>query len=481
MSLLLDALKKAADDKQKVSQSEAASAEMAAIPASLQVVEETTSRAGMTSDNETSNFSESFSPEIQPEIPQQAAADELDDSETLSLDPVASVHSESALTLDETEIESDIENGSAGPGQQAEKKDKKPAGSKVVSNNSISDEALLLLINKTNREVKNSKRIIVVSVLLASLAVMLFGGIYYYFEMQAEMASLERKHRIAMQAMRLKTSDEKVAEKSEIIRSFVNKSEPEETVKLAKKHMVSEKLANEKRTQNKLEAKTLTKKQANAARNNTDKEKPLKNGKSVVSIHRTNKSDPIGEKLDAAWLAYERGQYDEAEKQYAEVLHLEKNNRDAMLGLGAIAIHKKDLRVAKGYYLALLKQDPRDPIATAAIASLHSDKTSIEADEEYLLSALQKNPSAHHLNFALGNIYAQQNNWKSAQQYYFKAWQNNNENADYVFNLAVSMDQLSKQQQAIKFYKECLLKSKNKQVSFSREAVKKRISELSGM
>jgi tetratricopeptide (TPR) repeat protein len=477
MSLLLDALKKAADDKQKVSQSEPVSAESAAIPARLKLAEEITSRAGLTAENETSNFSES----LLQEIPQQAAADELDDSEALTLDPVASVQTESVLTLDETDIESDIENGSAGPEQHAEKKDKKPVGSKAVSNNSVSDEALLLLINKANRDVKNSKRIIVVSVLLASLAVMFFGGIYYYFEMQAEMASLERKHQIAMQAMRLKTSDEKVPEKSEIIRSFVNKSEPEEKVKLAKQHMLSKKVVSEKRIQKKVESRAATKKQANAARNNTDKENTLKNDKSAVSIQRTNKSDPIGEKLDAAWLAYESGQYDAAEMQYAGVLHLEKNNRDAMLGLGAIAIHNKDARLAKRYYLALLKQDPRDPIATAAIASLHSDKTSIEADEENLLSALQKNPSAHHLNFALGNIYAQQNNWKSAQQYYFNAWQNNNENADYVFNLAVSMDQLSKQQQAIEFYKECLLKSNNKQVSFSREAVKKRISELSGM
>ncbi len=469
MSLLLDALKKAADDKQKVSQSEAVSTEPTAVQASLQVAEEATYRAGLTAENETSDFSESFSPDI----PQQAAADELNDSEVLTLDPIEIVQSESALIPGETEIE--IEN--AGFEQQIDKKDKKPAGSKV--NNSISDEALLLLIHKTNRDAKISKRIIVVSVLLASLAIMVSGGIYYYFEMKAELATLERKHQIAIQAMRSKTSDEKVAEKSEIIRSFVNKSEQKETVKLAKKHLVSEKLASEKHSRQNIESKAVAKKQTNTARNYTVQENTVKNNKSVVSIRRTNKSDPIGEKLDVAWLAYESGQYDEADKLYAEVLHLEKYNRDAMLGLGAIAIHRKDARAAKKYYLALLKQDPRDPIATAAIASLHSDKASIESDEEYLLSALQKNPSAHHLNFALGNIYAQKGEWKEAQQYYFNAWQNNNENADYVFNLAVSMDQLSKQEQAIEFYKECLLKSNNKQVSFSREAVKKRISELS--
>jgi len=127
------------------------------------------------------------------------------------------------------------------------------------------------------------------------------------------------------------------------------------------------------------------------------------------------------------------------------------------------------------------KQDPRDPIATAAIASLHSDTISIEADEEHLLAMLESNPKAAHLNFALGNIYAQKGEWKAAQQSYFNAWQQDSESADYVFNLAISMDQLGKQQQAIKFYKQCLLKSMNKQVGFSREVVQQRIKVLSAL
>jgi len=468
MSLLLDALKKAADDKQKASQSETVNAD----PVAVQVDEESIYRAGQVTENEASSdetlsLNESF---LQ-EVPQLAAAYDPADSEALTLDPVEIVQNEAAFTLDEMEIEQ--ESVSAGYGQQADKKAKKPADTKVVSNKAVSDEALSLLIRKTNRDAKKGKWIIVISVLLASLTVLVTGGIYYYFELQSEIATLERKHKIAMQQMRAKTSDENMPEESEIIRSFVNKSEPEDKVKLAKKHIESEKLASGKNTQQKVEAKTVAKKQTNTARENT-----VKNDKSVVSIQRTNKTDPLAEKLDAAWLAYESGQYDEAEKLYTEVMHLEKYNRDALLGLGAIAIHKKDAEAAKRYYLSLLKLDPRDPIATAAIASLHSDKTSIESGEEYLLTMLESNPKAAHLNFALGNIYAQKGEWKAAQQSYFNAWQQDSENADYLFNLAVSMDQLSKQEQALKFYKECLLKSNNKQVGFSREAVEKRISEL---
>jgi tetratricopeptide (TPR) repeat protein len=474
MSLLLDALKKAADDKQKALQSVISSED----PAAVQVAEEGAYQSGLTTGNEISSIDETLtlSESFSLEDPQQAVAGDPGDNEALTLDPVESEKNESVLTLDETEIAQ--ESASAGFVQQADKKDKKTAESKVTGNKTVSDEALSLLIHKTNREVKTGKWFFLISIFLASLAVLVSGGVYYYYEMQAEFISLERKHQLAMQQMRVKTSDEKMPEKSEIIRSFVNNSEPEDKVKLAKKQIISESLASGKNIQQKNEAKTVAKKQANTVRNSSAQENTVKNDTSVVSIRRTNTADPLGEKLDAAWLVYERAQYDEAEELYTEAMHLEKNNRDALLGLGAIAIQKKDAEKAKRYYLTLLKLDPRDPIATAAIASLHSDKTSIEAGEEYLTTMLESNPKAAHLNFALGNIYAKKREWKAAQQSYFNAWQQDSENADYLFNLAVSMDQLNKQEQALKFYKECLLKSNNKQVGFSREAVEKRISEL---
>ncbi|MBE9567587.1 MAG: hypothetical protein IMF14_02750, partial [Proteobacteria bacterium] len=65
------------------------------------------------------------------------------------------------------------------------------------------------------------------------------------------------------------------------------------------------------------------------------------------------------------------------------------------------------------------------------------------------------------------------------QKYYFNAWKQDSENADYLFNMAISMDQLGKSQQALKFYSESLRKSENRQVGFSREAVQQRIKVLS--
>jgi tetratricopeptide (TPR) repeat protein len=458
MSLLLDALKKAADDKQKASQAGASTYE--------QVNEE---KVGAATDAEINLPEEELS--LQPtsnsqSIPEASLINNTEDSTELTLDVDESDTDE--LTPDESVSahNSDLENS----GVEKNKKGRDSGADEFT----VSGDALSMLIYKTNRDVKRSRKILLFSILIASLVIIVSGGIYYYLDMQAEIAALERRHQIAMQSMESKTSREKTPDNSEIIRNLVSDPALDEKMQHDRQHnAASEKKSGYAEAQLQEQSKRNIKAEKNTRRISTATQS--------LSIQKTKKSDPVGESLDSAWLAYEGGQYDEAKTLYGKVLKIEENNRDALLGLGAIAVIEKNTSMARVVYQSLLKQDPRDPIATAALASLHSNESSLKSDEEYLLSMLQKNPDAPHLNFALANVYAQQNKWKAAQQYYFNAWQHDNENADYVFNLAVSMDQLSKKQQAINFYKESLLKAANKQISFSRESVKKRIKELSGL
>ncbi len=463
MSLLLDALKKAADDKQKVSRAESSSSKIsqAGLPKekSIELV---------VSDEAQSVTEElSLQPTEHQEItPETLSVNEIEDSAELTLDIDENVSDVSATTF------TDMENSKLSKAEgveelNLEKIDKNRGKDNSLDNRrlTISDDALSMLIYKTNRDVKKGKTVFIVSAFIASLTIIVSGGVYYYTDTQTEIAAIERKHQIAMQSMRLKTSQEKTPEELEIIRNLVSDAELEEKVQYAKDHMASKNNPGHMTPQ----VQTRT----NMPKTNIAAATP------DLSIKKINKTDPVGEKLDAAWLAYESGRYNEAKELYKEVLNVEENNRDALLGLGAIAVVEKDNAAASKVYQSLLKQDPRDPIATAALASLHSEKSSLESNKEYLLSMLKKNPDAPHLNFSLANIFAQQNKWKPAQQYYFNAWQHDNENADYIFNLAVSLDQLSKQQQAISFYKDSLVKSSNKQVGFSRDAVQKRIKELS--
>jgi len=422
MSLLLDALKKAADDKKKISQGEA---------------------AGSASSETTPSATDS--------TVDIATEDVVETAGELTLDPV------------ETEVVEEDLSMAPQADEYSSESDQRSNDSSATSY-TVSDEALSMLIYKTNRDVKQSRRLGIIGISLASLVVLIAGGVYYYTGMQAEIAALERKHQIAMHSMALKTNKEKSPENSKIIRNLVSESDLNDKVKYAKKHMAE-----------KNNARQVAQRPVGILKNNSTSS----NTSSEVSFKKTNKADPVAEGLEQAWLAYEGAQYDRAKKLYKEVSAVEKNNRDALLGLGAIAVLEKETNVARDIYVSLLKIDPRDPIAISALASLRNNAAATETDEKYLQSILQKNPDDAHLNFALGNVFAQQGKWKPAQQSYFNAWQRDNGNADYLFNLAVSMDQLGKQKQAVEFYQDCLTKSANKQVAFSREAVRKRITELS--
>jgi tetratricopeptide (TPR) repeat protein len=470
MSLLLDALKKAADDKLKASQSGRVEVEQSA-KASASDKKTKSSEA-----NGESAISQELSLDAidnAKETPERALTDDVfhDDELTLESFDSGAEHSISEIQLnnDSASVErasvvsDDVDRQEFDLQEREQSKETEDGRTDSFT---VSDAALSMLLYKTNRDVKRGRKILYASIFIVSIAVIVISGIYYYLDTQAEIAALERKHQIEMLSMQSKTSQEKTKDKSAIIRNLVGDSDLDEKVRFAKK-VVKAKPPAKKSTES--NNSTVIKK------NNTD----VATG--TMSLRRTNKIDPVGKTLDDAWLAYEKGQYDEAELLYKTVLGKEGKNRDALLGLGAIAVVEKNNSKAKEIYQSLLKLDPRDPIATAALASLQSDGSSLKSDEEYMLAMQQKNPDAPQLNFALGNIYAQQNQWKAAQQYYFNAWQQDTDNADYIYNLAVSMDQLGKDQQAISLYRDSLDKSANKQVSFSREAVAKRVNELSGM
>jgi tetratricopeptide (TPR) repeat protein len=523
MSLLLDALKKAADDKEKSSRGELPEKQVTK-PKIVAVGYPSTANEHPPQQNtdrppavkiETANSQEDKRQVNMQHLAARLSNKTIDIPESLTLDIDHDTNEELSLTDDvanesedrltvapdkagnyETEHEvakrEDVSLDEAMAAAAETTADDKHSNHvseerSAVSKLTVSDDALSLLINKTNREEKRRKVIVTGSVLFISLLILLSGGLYYYTDMQEEIAAMERKHQIAMQQMRAKTNNEQTPEKTAIIRNLVSDTKLEEKVQYAKEQVAKTKKSAPASRQRTREAndqiRSATTDTAGGttfgAADGTESKNQISSGD--LAIRKTNKSDPVGVNLDAAWLAYERGNYSDAKQLYRNVLKIEDGNRDAQLGLGAIAVIEKDNVRARRIYSALLQQDPRDPIATAALAGLNSHKDSLVSDNSYLLAMLEKNPDAPHLNFSVGNNYAQQKKWKSAQQYYFKAWQYDSDNADYLFNLAVSMDQLGKSQQAIDFYRDSLVKSSNKQVGFSVAAVQKRIDELSGL
>ena len=91
-------------------------------------------------------------------------------------------------------------------------------------------------------------------------------------------------------------------------------------------------------------------------------------------------------------------------------------------------------------------------------------------------------PDSPVLYFALGNLYAQQSRWSEAQQAYFRAYAGDPDNADFLFNLAVSLDHLHQNKLAAQYYQMALKTAETnaatRPVSFDRIQVRARIAEL---
>jgi tetratricopeptide (TPR) repeat protein len=122
--------------------------------------------------------------------------------------------------------------------------------------------------------------------------------------------------------------------------------------------------------------------------------------------------------------------------------------------------------------------EPKNPVAQAALVSLTAQADPL-AGESRFKSMLAQQPEAAYLHAALGNIYADQNQWIPAQQSYFQAFRYDPTNAQYAFNLAVSLDQLGKSALALEHYQRALeLLSRRDAASLDRAGIETRIAQL---
>ena len=136
------------------------------------------------------------------------------------------------------------------------------------------------------------------------------------------------------------------------------------------------------------------------------------------------------------------------------------------------------LAAAEGAYLRLLQADPRDAHAQAGLIALRAGRVDPVAAESRVKVMLADNPGAHVLNFTLGNQFAQQGRWAEAQQEYFRAFAAEPENADFAYNLAVSLDHLRQSQLALQYYQRAISLAKARGASFDLAAAEKRAAQL---
>ena len=201
---------------------------------------------------------------------------------------------------------------------------------------------------------------------------------------------------------------------------------------------------------------------------------PREAGASIAITPPMLTVDPV---IEGAYDAYQRGDLAGARAAYQQALRRDPLNRDALLGMAAIDVRARNFDTAEARYLRLLELDPRDVNAQAGLMSLRGQIDPVQS-ESRLKTLIATNPDSPHLHFALGNQYAHQSRWPDAQAAYFKAYTADPENADFAFNVAVSLDQMRKSKLALEFYQRAIALSADRPAGFDRAQAAARVRQL---
>jgi len=197
-----------------------------------------------------------------------------------------------------------------------------------------------------------------------------------------------------------------------------------------------------------------------------------------LTVKASDNSAAINAQLTEAYELLQKGQMSQANSTYERVLAGDGRNIDALLGLASIAWQEGRTERAAEHYSRILQLDPHNAAAQSGLIGLlgRIDPT---ASETRLKQLITREPTGG-LYFALGNLYADQRLWSQAQQSYFQAFQMEPTNPDYAFNLAVGLEHLGQRKPALGYYRKALdLSFARGRAGFDQQQVIARIGELS--
>lgn len=178
----------------------------------------------------------------------------------------------------------------------------------------------------------------------------------------------------------------------------------------------------------------------------------------------------------AAYDAYREQDYRQAETYYLRALEIEPFHADALAGLAAVYQQTGRIERATETYQKILDYDPENTLAASAIISQRSKDADWDA-ESGLKVLLQRFPNSHHLHYVLGSNFAKESRWADARHEFLAAYRLAPRNADYSFNVAVSMEKLGDYNEARNYYEVALATAGNGS-NFDKEVVAQHLSQM---
>jgi len=233
---------------------------------------------------------------------------------------------------------------------------------------------------------------------------------------------------------------------------------------------------------------------APSVRHESDEDEPVTAARSVAPFRKAPPRAPVLPEAEAAirvtsatqgvdpgvaegYRLLQAGNLSAARTAYAGALRTDPRNADALHGIAAISLREGKTETAAAIYQQILEANPADAAAQAGLMGLNGqgDPVTGESRMKSLLAAQGDLPV---VNFALGNLYARQQRWNDAQQAYFKAVTADAGNPDYLYNLAVSLDQIQQPKVAAQYYGQALTAADSRPAAFDRAQASRRLREL---
>ena len=196
-----------------------------------------------------------------------------------------------------------------------------------------------------------------------------------------------------------------------------------------------------------------------------------------VKFARADSAGAISPEVRSGYAALVAGDLQTARRTYQAALTQDPFSVDALLGIATVDARLGNRDAARAYYRKVLEIDPRNATALAGLGAT-AQAVAPDRLESQLLGAIARDPASSALHFTLGGLYASQSRWTEAQTQFFEAHRLDPTSADVAFNLAVSLDHLGKAQLAAQFYSQALAAAQAGAVQFDRAAARRRLAEL---
>ena len=185
--------------------------------------------------------------------------------------------------------------------------------------------------------------------------------------------------------------------------------------------------------------------------------------------------------LEVGYAALVDGRLEEAAQAYAQALKTNTQERDALLGMAYIAHQRGQREDALAYYQRVLRQDPSNALATAAVLTLDAALEPAAASLRALDLAARQPDSVAALT-AAANALVRDGKLAEAAPIFARAQGLEPENALHAYNHAVALDRLGQVVPAIEQYQR-VLKIADRHLPtgvrpFSLESVRLRLQEL---